>query len=120
MSLDSVSSQQKAPAHSPTATVQAIGTRWAVAAGDTPASRAGTSARFLRGSAGAVVRAPRAAGLAALERGGTMPFAEVARAPPEHAERGCQLSIFSASQRATTADKYRRWPTSTALYLKDG
>src|SRR3989338_625520 len=32
MSLDSVSSQQKAPAHAPTATVQVIGTRWAVAA----------------------------------------------------------------------------------------
>src|SRR2546425_672166 len=33
MSLDSVSAQQQAPIHAPTATVQVIGTRWAVAAG---------------------------------------------------------------------------------------
>jgi len=33
MSLDSASSQQSAPAYRPTATVQAIGSRWAVAAG---------------------------------------------------------------------------------------
>src|SRR2546430_11508252 len=41
MSLDSASSQQKAPAHTPTSSPQVIGTRWAVAAGHALASEAG-------------------------------------------------------------------------------
>src|SRR5262249_43831398 len=40
MSLDSASSQQSAPAYRPTATVQAIGSRWAVAAGHALAAEA--------------------------------------------------------------------------------
>src|SRR6184192_3181580 len=40
MSLDSASSQTKAPAHNPTSTAQVIGTRWAVAAGHYLASEA--------------------------------------------------------------------------------
>ncbi len=188
MSLDSVSSQQKAPAHSPTATVQAIGTRWAVAAGHALASEAAarvlaaggnaidagvaagltlgvvhcdmvsvagvapilvhvartgetwqvsgvgpypraSSAAYFRdrhngqippGLARTVVPAAPGAWLTALERWGTMSFAEVATAATEHAERGFPVSIFSAYQMGTNADKYRRWPTSTALYLKDG
>ena len=40
MSLDSVSSQQKAPSHTPTSAPQVIGTRWAVAAGHPLASAA--------------------------------------------------------------------------------
>ena len=40
MSLDSASSQQAAPVHRPTATVQGIGSRWAVSAGHTLASEA--------------------------------------------------------------------------------
>src|SRR5215475_15807852 len=60
MSLDSVSSQQKAPAHTPTATAQVIGTRWAVAAGHTLASEA--AARVL-GAGGNAIDAGVAAGI---------------------------------------------------------
>src|SRR6059036_4113183 len=52
MSLDSASSQTKAPAHNPTSTAQVIGTRWAVAAGHTLASEAG--ARVLAAGGNAV------------------------------------------------------------------
>jgi len=58
MSLDSVSSQQSAPAYRPTATVQAIGSRWAVAAGHPLAAEA--AAHVL--GAGGVVRGARALG----------------------------------------------------------
>jgi len=188
MSLDSASSQQGAPRHRPTATVQTIGTRWAVAAGHPLAAEAG--ARVLSAGGNAVdagVAAgmtlgvvhpdmvsvagvapilvhlartgetfevsgvgpyPRASsreyfatrhggqippGLArtvvpaapdawctALERWGTMSFGEVAAAATEHAERGFPVSAFSAYQMGTHADKYKRWPTSAALYLRDG
>ena len=176
MSLDSASSQQGAPRHRPTATVQTIGTRWAVAAGHPLAAEAG--ARVLSAGGNAVdagVAAgmtlgvvhpdmvsvagvapilvhlartgetfevsgvgpyPRASsreyfatrhggqippGLArtvvpaapdawctALERWGTMSFAEVAAAATEHAERGFPVSAFSAYQMGTHADKYKR------------
>ena len=52
MSLDSASSQQSAPRHSPTATVQVIGTRWAVAAGHALAAEAG--ARILAAGGNAI------------------------------------------------------------------
>jgi gamma-glutamyltranspeptidase/glutathione hydrolase len=188
MTLDSVSDQHAAPAHAPTHTVQAIGLRWAVAAGHALASEA--AARLLSAGGNAVdagVAAglclgvvhpdmvsvagvapilvhvartgetwqvsgvgpyPRAstvdyfltrhggqipAGLArtvvpaapdawctALERWGTMSFADVAAPATEHAERGFPVSDFSAYQMARNADRYRQWPTSAALYLKDG
>ena len=188
MSLDSASSQQTAPVHSPTATVQVLGTRWAVAAGHALASEAAaqvlaaggnaidagvaaglclgvvhcdmvsvagvapilvhvartgetwqvsgvgpypraSSAAWFRerhngqippGLARTVVPAAPDSWLTALERWGTMSFADVATAATEHAERGFPVSIFSAFQMSSNADKYRRWPTSTALYLKDG
>jgi gamma-glutamyltranspeptidase/glutathione hydrolase len=72
------------------------------------------------GLARTVVPAAPAAWLTALERWGTMSFADVAAAATGHAERGFPLSIFSAFQMGSNADKYRRWPTSAALYLKDG
>jgi gamma-glutamyltranspeptidase/glutathione hydrolase len=56
----------------------------------------------------------------ALERWGTMSFADVAAAATEHAERGFPVSAFSAYQMGNNADKYTRWPTSAALYLHDG
>jgi gamma-glutamyltranspeptidase/glutathione hydrolase len=188
MSLDSASSQQQAPRYTPTATVQVIGSRWAVAAGHPLAAEA--AARVLAAGGNAVdagVAAgiclgivhvdmvsfagvapilvhqartretwqvsgvgtyPRAStveyfrsrhggqiapGLArtvvpaapdawctALERWGTMSFAEVAAAAIEHATRGFPLSSFSGHQMTAHADKYRRWPTSAALYLRDG
>src|SRR3990167_6569989 len=73
-----------------------------------------------RGLARTVVPAAPAAWLAALERWGTMSFADVAASATEHASRGFPVSRFSAYQMAANADKYRRWPTSVALYLKDG
>src|SRR5436305_7396421 len=60
MSLDSVSSQQHAPVDAPTATVQVIGTRWAVAAGHALASEVG--ARVLA-AGGNAIDAGVAAGL---------------------------------------------------------
>ncbi|HEY7522007.1 MAG TPA: gamma-glutamyltransferase [Methylomirabilota bacterium] len=189
MSLDSVSSQQAAagPGHRPSATVQGIGTRWAVAAGHSLASEAaarilaaggnavdaGAAAGFCLGVvhpdmvsvAGVapilvhvarsretfqvsgvgpyprastleyfrrlgneipvglprtVVPAAPAAWCAALERWGTMSFADAIAPALEHAERGFAVSQFSAYQMTTHAAKYQRWPTSAALYLKDG
>ena len=188
MSLDSVSSQQKAPVHTPTATTQVIGTHWAVAAGHWLASEA--AARVL-GAGGNAIDAGVAAGITlgvvhcdmvsvagvapilvhvartgetwqvsgvgpyprattaahlrerhggqipvglprtvvpaapdawctALARWGTMSFAEVAAAATEHAERGFAISQFTAYQMGSNADKYRRWPSSAALYLRDG
>src|SRR5438445_726868 len=187
MSLDSVSSQQSAPAYRPTATVQAIGSRWGVAAGHALAAEAAahvlgaggnaidagvaagiclgvvhcdmvsvagvapilvhlartgetfqvsgvgpypraSTLEYFRGLGNqippglprTVVPAAPAAWCAALERWGTMSFADVARAATEHAGRGFPVSSFSAFQMTANADKYRRWPTSTALYLNNG
>jgi gamma-glutamyltranspeptidase/glutathione hydrolase len=188
MSLDSVSSQQNAPVHRPTSTVQTIGTRWAVAAGHSLAAEAG--ARLL-GASGNAVDAGVAAGFTlgvvhpdmvsvagvapilvhvartgetwqvsgvgpyprassreyfmtrhggqippglprtvvpaapdawctALERWGTVSFADAIAPALEHARRGFPVSAFSAYQMGTNAEKYKRWPTSTALYLRDG
>ncbi|MBI4636530.1 MAG: gamma-glutamyltransferase [Candidatus Rokubacteria bacterium] len=61
MPLDSTSSQQGAPAYTPTHTVQVIGTRWAVAAGHALAAEA--AARVL-GAGGNAIDAGVAAGLA--------------------------------------------------------
>ena len=188
MSLDSASSQVRAPFHRPTSTVQTIGTRWAVAAGHSLAAEAaaqragrggnaidaGVAAGFTLGvvhpdmvsfagvapilvhlartgetwqvsgvgpypqassreyftqrhggqiPAGlprTVVPAAPDAWCTALERWGTMSFADVAAGPLEHAERGFAVSAFSAYQMGANADKYKRWPSSVALYLRDG
>ncbi len=188
MSLDSASSQQAAPSHRPTSTVQTIGTRWAVAAGHSLAAEAGarmlaaggnaidagvaagftlgvvhpdmvsvagvapilvhlartgetfqvsgvgpyprTSTReyFMTRHGGqippglprTVVPAAPDAWCTALERWGTMSFADAIAPALEHAGRGFAVSAFSAYQMGANADKYRRWPSSTALYLRDG
>lgn len=188
MSLDSASAQQSAPLHTPTHTVQVIGTRWAAAAGHPLASeaaarvlqaggnaidagvaaglclgvvhpdmvsvagvapilvhvartgetwqvsgvgpypRASTVEYFVKrhgqqippGLARTVVPAAPEAWCTALERWGTMSFAEVATAATEHAERGFPVSNFSAYQMAANADKYKRWPSSASLYLRAG
>src|SRR3989442_2625776 len=60
MSLDSASSQQTAPAHTPTSTTQVIGTRWAVAAGHALAAEA---AAHVLGAGGNAVDAGVAAGI---------------------------------------------------------
>src|SRR5437870_12344522 len=67
-----------------------------------------------------VVPAAPDAWLTALERWGTMSFADVAHAPTEHAERGFPISAFSAYQMGANVEKYRRWPTSIPLLLRDG
>ncbi len=188
MSLDSVTSQQRAPAYRPTATVQVIGARWAVAAGHALAAEA--AARVL-GAGGNAIDAGVAAGLTlgvvhpdmvsvagvapilvhvartgetwevsgvgpyprastrewfvarhggeippglartvvpaspdawctALERWGTLSFADAAAPAIEHARRGFPVSAFSAFQMGNNAAKYARWPSSAALYLRDG
>jgi gamma-glutamyltranspeptidase/glutathione hydrolase len=72
------------------------------------------------GLARTVVPAAPDAWCTALARWGTMSFADVARAATRHAERGFAISDFSAYQMGANAEKYKRWPTSAALYLKDG
>jgi gamma-glutamyltranspeptidase/glutathione hydrolase len=67
-----------------------------------------------------VVPAAPDAWCTALERWGTMSFADAIAPALEHAARGFAVSAFSAYQMGANADKYRRWPTSTALYLRDG
>jgi gamma-glutamyltranspeptidase/glutathione hydrolase len=67
-----------------------------------------------------VVPAAPDAWLTALGRWGTMSFADVAAASIEHAERGFPVSAFTAYQLGANADKLARWPTSAAIYLRDG
>jgi len=58
-----------------------------------------------------VVPAAPHAWCTALERWGTMSFADVALAATEHAERGFAISQFTSYQMGANADKYRRWPS---------
>jgi gamma-glutamyltranspeptidase/glutathione hydrolase len=67
-----------------------------------------------------VVPAAPDAWCTALERWGTMSFADVIAPALYHAERGFAVSAFSAYQMGANVDKYRRWPSSVALYLRDG
>ena len=188
MSLDSASSQVRAPFHRPTSTVQTIGTRWAVAAGHSLAAEAAASVLSAGGNAvdagvaggftlgvvhpdmvsvagvapilvhlartgetwqvsgvgpypkassreyfmqrhggqipaglpRTVVPAAPDAWCTALERWGTMSFADAISPALGHAERGFAVSAFSAYQMGANAEKYKRWPSSVALYLRDG
>ena len=72
------------------------------------------------GLARTVVPAAPDAWLTALGRWGMMSFADVVTPALEHAERGFAVSTFSAYQMGANTDKYRRWPSSEALYLRDG
>ena len=67
-----------------------------------------------------VVPAAPAAWCEALERWGTLSFADAISPALGHAERGFAVSAFSAYQMGANADKYKRWPSSVALYLRDG
>jgi gamma-glutamyltranspeptidase/glutathione hydrolase len=67
-----------------------------------------------------VVPAAPDAWCTALERWGTMSFADVIAPALEHADRGFAVSAFSAYQMGANAEKYKRWPTSAALYLREG
>src|SRR5262249_38966369 len=64
-----------------------------------------------------VVPAAPAAWCEALERWGTMSFADAIAPALYHAERGF---AFSAYQMGANAEKYKRWPSSVALYLREG
>ncbi len=67
-----------------------------------------------------VVPAAPDAWCTALERWGTMSFADAISPALGHAERGFAVSAFSAYQMGANVDKYKRWPSSVALYLRDG
>src|SRR5438552_624095 len=67
-----------------------------------------------------VVPAAPAAWLTALARWGTMAFADVVAPALECAERGLPISRFTAHQMAGQEATYRQWPTSAALFLRDG
>jgi gamma-glutamyltranspeptidase/glutathione hydrolase len=67
-----------------------------------------------------VVPAAPDAWCTALERWGMKSFAETVAPALECAEHGFPVSVFSAYQLGRAADKIRRFPTSAAVYLKDG
>ncbi len=67
-----------------------------------------------------VVPAAPAAWLTALARWGTMSFADVVAPALECAERGFPISRFTAHQMAGQEATYRQWPTSAALFLREG
>jgi gamma-glutamyltranspeptidase/glutathione hydrolase len=67
-----------------------------------------------------VVPAAPAAWCAALERWGTLSFADAVAPALECAEGGFPLSAFSASMTRANVDRYRRFPTTAALFLRAG
>src|SRR5262245_21933273 len=67
-----------------------------------------------------VVPASPDAWCAALERWGTLRFADVIAPALECAERGFPLSKFSAAIIGANVERYQRFPTSAALYLPGG
>jgi len=67
-----------------------------------------------------VVPAAPDAWCTALERWGTLSFADAVAPALECAAEGFPLSTFSASMTRANVERYRRFPTSAALYLRDG
>ena len=67
-----------------------------------------------------VVPAAPDAWITALERFGTLGFAEVAQPAIELARDGFPLGRFVAGIIQANADAYRRWPTSAPIYLPGG
>ena len=67
-----------------------------------------------------VVPAAPDAWCAALERWGTLSFTDAVAGALECAEHGFPVSAFSASIMANNADRYARFPTSAAVFLRDG
>jgi gamma-glutamyltranspeptidase/glutathione hydrolase len=68
----------------------------------------------------AVVPAAPGAWLAALERWGTMSFADVVAPALECAKRGFPVSWFSAYQMEANQAAYARWTSSSSVLLRDG
>jgi gamma-glutamyltranspeptidase/glutathione hydrolase len=67
-----------------------------------------------------VVPASPASWCEALMRWGTISFADAVAPALECAERGYPLSVFTAYQIRSNAERYRQWPTSVPLYLPGG
>jgi gamma-glutamyltranspeptidase / glutathione hydrolase len=67
-----------------------------------------------------VVPAAPDAWITALERFGTLGFAEVAAPAIELARDGFPVGPFTAEILAQNAEKLRRWPSTAAVYLPDG
>jgi gamma-glutamyltranspeptidase/glutathione hydrolase len=67
-----------------------------------------------------VVPAAPDAWCTALERWGTLSFADAVGPALECAAQGFPLSRFSAAMTRANVERYRGWPTSAALYLHDG
>jgi gamma-glutamyltranspeptidase/glutathione hydrolase len=67
-----------------------------------------------------VVPAAPDAWCTALERWGTLSFADAVAPALECAAHGFPLSRFSAAMTRANVERYRGWPTSAALYLHDG
>src|SRR3546814_6367889 len=67
-----------------------------------------------------VVPAAPAAWLTALERYGTMSFADVAYAAVTFAREGFPMQPLMAQNIADSEELYRRWPSSVAVYLPNG
>jgi gamma-glutamyltranspeptidase / glutathione hydrolase len=67
-----------------------------------------------------VVPAAPDAWCTALERWGTLSFADAVAPALECAAQGFPLSRFSAAMTRANVERYRGWPTSAALYLQDG
>ena len=67
-----------------------------------------------------VVPAAPAAWLLALERFGTMSFADVAAAALRFARDGFPIHPFTAAEIDKRQDHYRRWPSNAAIFLPDG
>ncbi len=67
-----------------------------------------------------VVPAAPCAWISALQRHGTITFAEAASQAIEHAAKGFVMYPFMASLIATHEAEYARWPSSAAVYLPGG
>src|SRR5262245_60185215 len=67
-----------------------------------------------------VVPAAPDAWCTALERWGTLSFADAVAPALECAAEGFPVSAFSAAMTRANVERYRRFPTSAALYLRDG
>src|SRR5262249_45953118 len=67
-----------------------------------------------------VVPAAPDAWCAALGRWGTLSFADAVAPALECAEHGFAVSAFSSSMTRGNLERYRQFPTSMALYLRDG
>ena len=97
-------------------TISGLG-RWPKAATIEELRRRGAD---LAGPAATVTPAAIDAWILALDRYGTMPFAEVAAAAIELADEGFPVNPFLAANLQGAADQLAQWPTSRAVFLSRG